>query len=141
MHKLYDLKEMLCKELEEYGGRTGLDMNSLEVVDKLAHAIKNIDKILMSGDENSMDGSYRGSYEESNRGSYEGGSNRGSYESSNRMSRRSSRARYRDGMGRYVMNSYANEEMIDKLRDLMDEAPDDHSRKEIEKLISKMEQG
>lgn len=46
MHKLEQLKETLCRELEEYGERDNLDVGGLDVVDKLAHAIKNIDKII-----------------------------------------------------------------------------------------------
>ena len=48
MHRLEELKEMLCEELEEYGSKEKLDMGGLEIVDKLAHAIKNIDKIMDS---------------------------------------------------------------------------------------------
>ena len=46
MHAIYDLKETLCKELEEYGSRGELTAGTLDVVDKLAHTIKNLDKII-----------------------------------------------------------------------------------------------
>lgn len=46
MHKVYKVKQMLCDELEEFGSREKIDAASLDVIDKLAHAIKNIDKIL-----------------------------------------------------------------------------------------------
>lgn len=42
-------------------------------------------------------------------------------------------SRKRDSMGRYSRDSLA-----DKLRVLMDEAPDDHTRMEIKRLIEKM---
>ena len=45
MHKIYELKDKLCDELEEYGDKK-LDAGSLEVIDKLAHSIKNLDKIM-----------------------------------------------------------------------------------------------
>ena len=48
MHELYELKDMLCKELEEIGGKGELTAGSLETVDTLAHALKNIDKIIES---------------------------------------------------------------------------------------------
>ena len=51
-----------------------------------------------------------------------------------------SSARYRDGMGHYILNSAAGDEFADKLRDLMEDAPDDRTRNEIQKLISKVEQ-
>lgn len=40
----------------------------------------------------------------------------------------------RDSMGRYSRNS-----LTDKLRELMNDAPDDHSRMEIKRLIEKMD--
>ena len=46
MHKVYKVRDMLCNELEEFGSKEKIDAQSLEVIDKLAHAIKNIDKIL-----------------------------------------------------------------------------------------------
>ena len=46
MHELYELKEMLCKELEEYGSKGELTGGTLEVVDKLDHAVKNLDRII-----------------------------------------------------------------------------------------------
>ena len=45
MDAIYELKEKLCDELEEYGDKK-LDAGSLEVIDKLAHTIKNLDKII-----------------------------------------------------------------------------------------------
>ena len=72
-HGIYKLKDMLCKELEEYGERSQLDSNSLEVVDTLAHALKNIDKVIeykemesyseaMSREDMSRDGMSRAGY-------------------------------------------------------------------------------
>ena len=46
MDAVYELKEMLCEELEEYGKKDKLDVGGLEIVDKLAHTIKNLDKII-----------------------------------------------------------------------------------------------
>ena len=50
MHRLYDLKDMLCEELEKYESKD-LTASSLETIDKLAHAIKNIDKIIAMGED------------------------------------------------------------------------------------------
>lgn len=132
MHKLEQLKDMLCEELEEYGAKDKLDMGGLEIVDKLAHAIKNIDKILES----------EGGYSE--RMYYDGGmSSRGAYGyydgGNNGYSTRRGRGRNarRDSMGRY---SRANDMMIDELRDLMDDTPDEQTRMELERFIKKMEQ-
>ena len=66
MNELYELKEKLCKELKKYSGEE-VTTNSLEVIDKLSHAIKNIDKIIEKYEEdeggsygyNSYESSYR----------------------------------------------------------------------------------
>lgn len=62
MHKLVELKDMLCEELEEYASKD-LTASSLDMVDKLAHAVKNIDKIIneseYSGDMPYHERSYR----------------------------------------------------------------------------------
>ena len=50
MHDLHNLKEMLCDALCEYGKRDTLTQNSLQMIDTLAHACKNVCKIMESGD-------------------------------------------------------------------------------------------
>ena len=72
MHELYELKEKLMKELAEYS-QGELSTGSLEVIDKLAHAIKNICKIVEDAEGSSRRS--RRSYEGS---SYEGSSYEGS---------------------------------------------------------------
>jgi len=113
MHKLEELKEMLCEELEEYASKEKLDMGGLEIVDKLAHAIKNIDKILNS------DG-----YSE---GRLHYGYNDASYRNY------SSRGRKRDSMGRY-----ARDNMYDELSRLAEDAPDEMTRRKLERLMQSM---
>ena len=62
MHKMKELRDMLCKELESLANRGELSSGSLDAVDKLTHSIKSIDTIMaMEGYSN--DGSYaRGRY-------------------------------------------------------------------------------
>ena len=103
MHDLYKLRDMLCDELEVFGRTGDLTLSSLETIDKLAHAAKNVIKVINSCDANNK-----------------------------------SLARGRDRMGRFVSRDAS--EMVHKLREMMDEAPDDASRREIQKLIDKMEQ-
>ena len=139
MHAIYQLKEMLCEELEEYGKKGEMSTGSLEVIDKLAHAIKNIDKIIecyeeegysnegQSGNGNmSMDG---GSYaRRGNRGGgrgYRGVNQYGSYARGGRYSREGGYSR--------------NDGMVEELRKLMQDAPDDKTRQEFERFISKVE--
>lgn len=139
MHELYKLKDTLCEELKKYGEKGELTAGSLEVVDKLAHAMKNLDKIIEAyEDEGYSEGfmpryfydgnGYDGgnSYRDGSRGNRSGNSYRGSYARG--------RAR-RDSMGRYSRDGLA-----DKLREMMDDAPDDRTREEIRRLADKMEQ-
>lgn len=148
MHELYELKEMLCKELEEYGKKGELTTGSLDVVDKLAHTIKNLQKIIEKYEEEDYSnasyarggrgGSYRGgsyAYEDGGMmggGSYEGGS----------YARGRGRNAKRDSMGRYSSErGYSRDEgMIMELRELMQEAPDERTRMEFQKFIQKIEQ-
>ena len=91
MHELYELKEKLCDELKEYGGKD-LSAGTLDVVDKLAHAVKNIDKIIEVYEDEGEGYSSR-TYPDGMGGSYRG-----------RMGRSYARGRMnarRDNMGRY----------------------------------------
>ena len=106
MKELHELKERLIDELKDYG-RKDLSSTNLQYIDTLAHAAKNVCKII-----------------ESDNGDYSG-----------RMYRDGTRyySRNRDTMGRYSRN-----DLTDKLRELMDESPDEHTRMEIKRLIDKM---
>ena len=133
MHKLYQLKDMLCEELERYGEHDKLSASSLEVIDKLAHACKNVEKIIESceNEKYSMDG---GMGRRSYRNSYDGGrySNDGYYYDDG-MSHRRGRAMN----GRFV--SRDGSEMARKLREMMGEAPDESTRQEMQRLIERVE--
>ena len=136
MHELYELKEQLMKELEEYGRKGELSTGSLEVVDKLAHTVKNLCKIIESYEDEegySMEGGM--SYQ---RGQ---GGNRGGSRGGMSYARGRGHNARRDSMGRYSSNrgySYGNEDMVEQLRDLMEEAPD-QVRSDIQRLITKVE--
>lgn len=149
MKKLYELKETLCEELEGYAGRK-LTGGSLEEIDKLAHAIKNICKVIEAAEEEQYsEASYRGgsSRRGSSRagGSYAqagGGSSRGSYAEAGGSYEGSSYARgrgrsaRRDSMGRYSRD----EEMVAQLRELYEMANDEMQRDSIRKIIQMAEQ-
>ena len=102
MHGLENLKEMLIDALEDYSKRDTLTQNSLQMIDTLAHACKNVCKIMESGDNSEY--SFR---------------------------------RGRDRMGRFV--SRDGNEMAHRLREMMEDAPDDATRYEIQRLVDKME--
>ena len=134
MHEIYKLKEMLMKELEEYGSKGELSGGSLEVIDKLAHAIKNLCKIIEAAEEedhsmmgNSRDSSYRNNYNMG--GSYARG--RGGNTRRNRMGRYSSEPGYSRNEG--------IEEMIESIRGMMQELPQDAQR-DAQRFVQKLEQ-
>jgi len=123
MHKLYDLKEMLCEELEKYGTKDKMNTGDLDVVDKLAHAIKNLDKIIEA-----KDGTYSGYMPQD--GSYR---NDGMSYRYNSFARR--RGANRDAMGRY---SRAESDFRADLQELMQDAPNEHIRQKIQSIMNDM---
>lgn len=46
MHDLYNLRDVLVKELEDFGRRGELSKPSLDAVNKIAHAAKNVCKVI-----------------------------------------------------------------------------------------------
>ena len=138
MQELYELKDMLCDELKEYGKKGDLTAGSLDVVDKLSHTIKNLDKIIEKCEEEDYSGAYDhpmnrdGSYA---RGGRRGANQYGSYGMGSYAQRRDSRGRYSN------MDGYSrHEDMLGELRYLMQNAPDEHTKMEFQKFITKMEQ-
>lgn len=121
------------KKLRNNGG--ALSPGDADYLDKLTHMLKSI-KTTMAMDE------YEDDY--SNR-SYASGGGR-SYRSGGGSSyaRGRSRNARRDSMGRYSREggySYGGdkEEMIERLRDIMEDAPDEKYRQEVQRLLNKME--
>ena len=111
MEKIYDLKDKLCEELEEYARKQDMGAGDLEVIHKLTDTIKNIDKICMLEDESGYSeavdsgdygrgSSYANRSKHYVRGHYsrDGGMDRGGY-----SSRRDSRGRYSRDDGRSEM--------------------------------------
>ena len=68
MKVMYDLKDMLCAELDEIGKKGEMSAGDLETVHKLTDTIKNIDKITMLEESGySRDEDYsRNSYDDGN---------------------------------------------------------------------------
>lgn len=149
MHKLYELKDMLCEELEEYGSKDKLDVGGLDIVDKLAHAIKNIDKVIEAYKEEmggySEEDGYSGRYPYyySMNDSYDGNgsmngnmSNRGG--SYARGGRRGGRSYARNGRGGYSRAESDMNSMISELKGMMGDLPED-KQTEVRKFIEKIE--
>lgn len=124
MHKLL---EYICSELEDLERKTekgdSLTMSEIQYMDTLLHAKKNLLKT-----EEMMD--------ESGEYSNDRGYSRGYREYRARGRGRNAR---RDSQGRYTERGYSEENMADQLRDMMDDAPDESTRKEFQRFIDKIE--
>ena len=154
MHKLIDY---ICDELEELERKADkegkLSMAEIQYGDMLAHFKKNLLKgeEMYGDEENSMAG---GSYAMGDdRGGMNGRTRRGGrsmrggnsyrYEGEGSYARGRGRNAKRDAMGRYSSRggySMAGDEMIDELRDLMQDAPDEQTRMEFQRFIQRIEQ-
>lgn len=133
MEYMHDLKEKLCKELDEIARKPEMGAGDLEIIHKLTDTIKNLDKIEML-----EDGGYSrdGDWEMEGRGSYERGA--------------SYRGRKRDSMGRYSRDgrygpttrmysrAEAKDDMMAKLEDMMGSA-NDQERAILRQAMDKLE--
>ena len=63
MREIMKLKEMICEELKEYGMKGDISAGTLDVVDKLAHTVKNLDKIIESMEYEGTSHGYDPSYD------------------------------------------------------------------------------
>ena len=129
MHDLHELKEKLLKELEEYGGNAKFSKEDVETIKYMASAIDHICNIA-EGEEEGYSGRYPywmgGAYADGNMGG-NGRSNR---------SMRGGRS-YRRG---YSREDYSRDGgMVEELRELMQDAPDDRTRQEFQRFIEKIE--
>lgn len=161
MSKYENLKDILCKELDEITRKGEIDRAGLDDIYKLTSAIVMVDSLI---ERNSDSNAYRGDM----RGSYDGMSNRMGYpdDYSNRthptvrVGRYSmdynwdgsyddySEARGRDSAtGRYVSrDNYdtgysrhtAEQKVTQKLEDMLDTTQDPHIREVISQAISKL---
>ena len=132
MEYMYELKDKLCKELDEIARKPEMGAGDLEIIHKLTDTIKNLDKIEML-----EDGGYSqaGDWEMEGRGSY----NRGS---SYRGRKRDSMGRYsregRDGRGGYSRHD-AKEAMMEQMEILMDQAGSEREREAIRRCMGQLE--
>lgn len=144
MDNMKELKE-LCETVsraiaqanEKIRGAGGkLSAGDAEYVNRLAHTLKSIKGVMKMEEESEMDDGYseRMYSRGYDRGSYRGGYDGGSY-GRGRMNAR------RDSMGRYSSNDgYSHGgSMVDELRELMQDAPDEQTRQEMQRLIDKMQ--
>ena len=132
MKDLESLCDVLSEKISEKTRKIkngGMNDGDLETIDKLTHSLASVKKIMAFMEDEGYsgywpDGSYRNSY----RGSYM--RNGSSYAKGQR----------RDRMGRYSGEyGYSRNDLADKMRDLMMDAPDDRTRQEIQRMVEKLE--
>lgn len=136
---LKELCETLSKELEKANDKIRASGGSLtpadvEFVDKLTHSIKSVKTTIAMMEAEDEDG--QGSYMP---GSYmPGGYSRYGRPEYSNAGRRNPR---RDGMGRYSRErGYSRDgDMLSELYDLMEKAPDERTRQEMQRMIDRME--
>lgn len=150
MKALYELKDMLCKELEEIAGKGELTAGSLETVHKLTDTIKNIDKIMMLEEEDGYSergGMYSERRDSRGRYSREGGgySQAGDWEARGRFggghSYDEGGSSYANRGRHYVRGHYSREDgrehMMRTFGDLM-EGADPEQRRIIERAMNEL---
>lgn len=138
MHALYQIKEMLMEELETNGEKK-LTKESLTEIDTLAHALKNLCKVIESCEDEYSERGYARDYGNSyarrrdSMGRYtrDGYAERG-------MSREGGMSR--DGMSRETGRSYGgnNDMVVEQLEQMMATAADDRTRGKFRELIREM---
>ena len=126
---MYDLRNMLCEELDELARKGDLGAGDLEIAHKLTGTIKNIDKIeMMEDDGYSRDGDYSrgGDWQADMRGTYGRGSS---------YARRGTH---------YVRGHYSRADSMEHLReqinDMMRETDDDRVKEALRRAASLMEE-
>ncbi len=114
MKSMYDLRDMLCKELEEITRKGELGAGDLDIVHKLTDTIKNIDKIEAMEEDGYS--SRRDEYDMRGRG------RRGTH---------------------YVRGHYSRDGGIDnmkrQLQEMLDNADDDSIRRAIQRCMDTIE--
>lgn len=121
MHKLYELKDKLIQELEAYSENGKYSKDDVEAIKYMASAVDHICNIMADADEEYSMAMYDESYARGGRGrSYARGRGRNAR---------------RDSMGRY---SRAADNFKAELREIMDDAPNEQVKMEIQHVINRM---
>lgn len=136
MEYMYELKDKLCKELDEIARKPEMGAGDLEIIHKLTDTIKNLDKIEML-----EDGGYSqaGDWEIEGRAYNRGNSYaRRKRDSMGRYSRdgRMMRGGYRDG--RMYSRAEAKEDIMDQIENMMGDA-DEKEKTILRRAMTELE--
>lgn len=123
---MYDLRDMLCKELDEIARKGELGAGDLDIAHKLVSTIKNIDKIeMMEDDGYSERYSRNGDWQSDMRGAYDrdmSNARRGTH---------------------YVRGHYSRDGAMDsmkrQLQEMLDNADDESIRRAIQRCMDTIE--
>jgi len=148
MGMLYEDLEELCHVIEKDIEKTNeklrmsggeLSGSDLEYVDKLTHTIKSIKTTMAMMDAENDGYSHDGRMSDGYSGHY-GNMGGGRYYPGYSYARgRGSNAR-RDSMGRYSRGySRGDDDMVEQVRELMEKAPDDQTRRDFQKILDRMD--
>lgn len=127
MKAMYELRDMLCKELDELVRKGELGAGDLEIAHKLTDTIKNLDKIERLEDDDGYSSRYSrdGNWEADMRGTYGRGSS---------YARRGSH---------YVRGHYSRTDGIERMREQLDrmmgETDDERVKDALRRAVSMME--
>ena len=125
MYKLYNLKDKLCDELTALADEE-ISTSNIDIIDKLTHTIKNLNKIIDAKEAESYSGA-------------------GRYDARGNMSNARGRNSYtgRDSMGRYTYDGYSRTDdiggMIHEIRSLAGYLPS-NKQEDVDRLVMRMEQ-
>lgn len=137
MEYMYELKDKLCKELDEIARKPEMGAGDLEIIHKLTDTIKNIDKIDMLEDDGYSQAGYRDGGSSYNRGSSY--ANRGKHYVRGHYSREGYSNEGRGSRGGYSRHD-AKEAMMEQMEMLMEQAGSEREREAIRRCISQLDQ-
>ena len=144
MKKMYELRDMLCEELDKLADKGQVTSGSLELIEKLTASIHYIDEIMQMEDGGYSNDDYSGARGRG-RGARRDSMGRYSSDYSSGMSNDGYSNEYsrdgysRDGYSREGGYSRDSKHMINQLHSMLQDAPDPETRKAIEKCISQIE--
>ena len=127
MDKLHELKDQLIDEIIEYADKGRKSKDDAMTLKALTGSVDHLCNII-----DGMENEYSGTYDTGMSGSYNRSYNRGrgSY----------NRSYKRDSRGRYSSDGYSRDGgMVEELRELMQDAPDERTRTEFQRFITKIE--
>lgn len=134
--------ETACEVLQDQMGdlvrkikNSGMSSGDLDNMEKLTHSLASVKKVMKMSEEDGYSGMYPYmggyGYDGGNGGSYRDGNRGGSYARGNQR---------RDSMGRYSRErGYSRNDLADKMRELMEDAPDERTRQEMQRMIEKLD--